>query len=388
MPELTSGIAICLWLLCTLAALFGCGYAVAGGLLARRFALQKPVKLLRSEPVSLLKPLYGAEPDLAQNLASFCRQRYDAPIQIVFGLQDPADEAAGIVRAVMAEFPDQDMHLVCSTDSHGENPKISNVINIMTSAHHSVVILSDSDIGVDPAYVKNIVAALQQPGVGLVTCLYRGRAVGGFWSKMAAAAVDQHFLPGVLVGVALGLAKPCFGSTIALRTETLDRIGGFAAFADTLADDYAIGKAVRDLGLGVVIAPFVVGHTFAEASFSELLAHELRWVRTIRLVDRTGYAGSVLTHPLPFALAALLLSGELSGFSNISVALAGLSLACRLFVSLQVARIPGGGAGTSWLSPVRDILSFMVFVASFWPGPVTWRGRRFAVRADGSLKHL
>jgi ceramide glucosyltransferase len=222
---------------------------------------------------------------------------------------------------------------------------------------------------------------LQQPQVGLVTCLYRGAAIAGFWSRLAAAAVDQHFLPSVLVGVQFGLAKPCFGSTIALRRETLERIGGFEAFANTLADDYAMGDAVRRLGLKVEIAPFTIGHTFAEGSFGELLAHELRWARTIRLVDPIGYAGSIITHPLPFALAAL----PLSGFNAIAWMILAVTLACRLFVPIQVERLPGGGKSSLWLSPLRDLLSFAVFVASYIPGAVSWRGRRYSVSSDGTV---
>jgi ceramide glucosyltransferase len=198
---------------------------------------------------------------------------------------------------------------------------------------------------------------------------------------MAAAAVDQHFLPNVLVGVSTGLAKPCFGSTIALRRATLTRIGGFEAFANTLADDYAMGDAVRRLGMKVEIAPFTIGHTFSEASFGELWAHELRWARTIRLVDPAGYLGSVVTHPLPFALAALLLSD----FSAIAWMILAGTLACRLFVPIQVERLSGGGKSSWWLSPLRDMLSFAVFVASFMPGDVNWRGRRYSVGSDGTV---
>ena len=149
----------------------------------------------------------------------------------------------------------------------------------------------------------------------------------------------------------------------------------------TLADDYAMGDAVRRIGLRVEIAPFTIGHTFSEASFGELLAHELRWARTIRLVDPVGYAGSVVTHPLPFALAAL----PLSGFSAIAWMILAGTLACRLFVPIQVQRLPGGGKSSLWLSPLRDVLSFAVFIASYMPGAVNWRGRRYSVGSDGTV---
>ncbi len=374
----------CLWLVCTLVAIIGSIYAMLAAFLVARFARRPKSILGPAENVALIKPLYGAEPGLGDNLGSFVRQDYPGDVQMICGVQDAADPAIPIVRNLEERFPPAAIELVTSSRSAGGNPKIANVLNIYPRARHDVLILSDSDMRVEPHYVRDVVATLQQPEVGLVTCLYRGRAIGGFWSRLAAAAVDQHFLPSVLVGVQLGLAKPCFGSTIAIRRSTLTEIGGFEAFADTLADDYAMGDAVRRKGLKVAIAPFTVGHTFSEDSFAELLGHELRWARTIRLVDPVGYAGSVITHPLPFALAAL----PLGGFGAIAWMILLLTLACRLFVPLQVERLPGGGKSSILLAPLRDLLSFAIFVASYVPGAVSWRGRRYSVGADGTVRPI
>ena len=374
----------CLWLVCTLIAIIGSAYTLLAAILVARFAGGTRAILRKAEDITLLKPLHGAEAALAPNLASFCAQDYSAEIQVVCGVQDPYDPAILFVQDLRARFPDRDIRLVVGSKVVAGNPKISNILNMMPEASHDVLILSDSDMSAGPDYVRDVVATLQQPEVGLVTCLYRGRAVGGFWSRLAAAAVDQHFLPSVLVGLKFGMAHPCFGSTIALRRETLRRIGGFEAFADALADDYEMGDAVRRLGLKVAIPPFTLGHTFSDESFLELIAHELRWARTIRLVDPKGYAGSILTHPLPFALAAL----PLSGFSAIAVIILAATLASRLFIPIQVERLPGGGKSSLWLSPLRDLVSFAVFVASFVPGAVSWRGRRYSVESDGSVTPL
>lgn len=373
-----------LWLVCTLVAIIGSAYALLAASLVARFATDTKVVLQNPEDVTLLKPLHGAEAALDSNLESFCTQDYAADIQMVCGVQDPHDPAILFVQNLRANFPDRDIRLAVGSKPNSGNPKIANIINMMPEASHEVLVLSDSDMNVATDYVTNIVTALQQPEVGLVTCLYRGRAVGGVWSRLAAAAVDQHFLPSVLVGLRFGLAKPCFGSTIALRRETLNRIGGFEAFSDALADDYEMGDAVRRLGLEVAIPPFTLGHTFADASFSEMIVHELRWARTIRLVDPIGYAGSVVTHPLPFALLAL----PLSGFSAIAFTILAATLASRLFVPIQVERLSGGGKSALLLSPLRDLLSFAVFVASFVPGAVSWRGRRYSVESDGSVTPL
>lgn len=371
----------CLWLVCTFLAVIGSIYALVAATLVARLQVQSIPLLRQKEDVSLLKPLHGAEPGLTANLESFCTQEYAGEIQLICGIQDLADPAALVVQNLRAKFPDRSIDLARGAKAAVRNPKIANITNMIPLARNGVVILSDSDMHVGPNYVHDVVAALQQPEVGLVTCLYRGRAIGGFWSRLAAAAVDQHFLPSVLVGLKLGLAHPCFGSTIALRKETLDRIGGFEAFGNTLADDYAMGEAVRRLGFKVAIPPFTIGHTSADSSFSELFRHELRWARTIRLVDPMGYAGSILTHPLPFALSAFVLSG----FSAIGVIILAGTLASRLFVPIQVERLPGGGKSSLWLSPLRDLLSFAVFVASYLPGTVDWRGRSYRVDSDGSV---
>ncbi len=371
----------CLWLVCTLFAIIGSVYALLASILVARFGRSPKQHFTAAEDVTLLKPLYGAESGLAASLSTFCNQEYPAKVQVLAGVQDPSDPAIDVIQNLQKQFPNSDIDLVVAPRGAGGNPKISNIVNMFPSAKHDILVLSDSDMRVAPEYLRELIPLLQQPGTGLVTCLYRGCALTGIWSRMAAAAVDQHFLPSVLVGISLGLAKPCFGSTIALRRTTLTQIGGFEAFANTLADDYAMGDAVRCRGLKVEIAPFTVGHTFSEASFSELLAHELRWARTIRLVDPVGYLGSIVTHPLPFALAAL----PLSGFSAIAWMILAGTLACRLFVPIQVERLPGGGKSSWWLSPLRDMLSFAVFVASFIPGDVNWRGRRYSVGSDGTV---
>jgi len=372
----------CLWLICTCLAIIGSVYAGFAAILLGRFFTKWPAGAPTPPPsVTILKPLCGAEPELKANLASFCSQIYPGQVQIVLGIQDPTDPAAVIVRRLMSSFPHVAIDLEINAQSHGANRKISNVLNSIPHSRGEIVVLSDSDIQAAPDYLRQITAALQSPGVGLVTCLYRGLPIGGIWSQLASAQIDHRFLPSVIVGLSLGLAKPCFGSTIAVHAETLRRIGGFAAFADQLADDYAMGAAVRRLGLEVAIPPMVVDHVCSERSFADLARHELRWARTIRLVDPLGYMCSVVTHPLPFALIAV----PLQGFEPASLTILALVLACSLLVPLQFARSLGRGRVPIWLTPVRDMLSFATFLASFLPWPVTWRGRRYKVRPDGTL---
>jgi ceramide glucosyltransferase len=372
---------------CYLAALAGSAYALFAIWAARDFARRpRPMSLANSPPVTILKPLHGTEPDLYANLASFCRQEYPAPVQVVFGLADPADPAAGIVRRLIADFPDRDLELVINARRHGANAKVSNLINMQPVARHETIMIADSDIVVPPDYLINVAANLGQLGVGLVTCPYRGVGATGFWSRLAAAGIDYHFLPNVLVGLKLGLATPCFGSTIALTRTALTKLGGLQSAADQLADDYALGMAARRAGMHVAIAPFMVAHVCAEQSLRELLLHDIRWARTIRAMDPFGFAGLAITHAVPLALIGFLLGGLTPAALVVAAA-----LACRFALQAELHRLFQLGNGWNisqghfWLGPIRDVLSFIVFVASFCGRGVEWRGRRYGVRDDNTL---
>lgn len=369
-----------LWLICSGIAIIGSAYAVFAAFLIRRLSKTKPPQGARFPGITVLKPLYGAEPQLAANLRSFAEQDYPGPVQIVCGVRDWSDPAVAVVRN-LSETPGSVFELAGNAPDIGENRKISNIANMMQLARHELVALSDSDMRVDPAYLRTIAACFDDPSVGLVTCYYRGVPVAGFWSKLHATVLDHHFLPNALVGIALKMAEPCFGSTIAMRRETLTKIGGFEAFADKLADDYEIGRAVRKTGAKAAIPPVVLAHTCGESSLSEVFAHELRWAKTIRLIDPIGHAGSLVTHPLPFALIA----GFFAPSSPLSLGIVALTLACRSLIPIQMQRGFKAEGASIALGPVRDLLSFAVFLASFLPSSVTWRGHKFRVLKNGSM---
>jgi ceramide glucosyltransferase len=220
--------------------------------------------------------------------------------------------------------------------------------------------------------------------VGAVSCLYVGDDGGGLWSHLSAMAIDYQFLPNAIVGKALGMAEPCFGSTIAITTRVLGEIGGFLAFANDLADDYEIGQAVRAKGYHVAIPPIVVAHACAESSARQLFDHELRWARTIRQIDGWGHAGSVVTHAIPLGL----IGGALLGFPTWAIGMIATLFGLRLLLKMRIDAVTGAGAGWWWIIPARDVLSFVIFLASFAVNTVDWQGRRFRVGPDGGLTHL
>lgn len=367
----------------TAVALAGTAYALLAAGLAGRFmrAHRDPLPS-PAAPVTILKPLHGHEPGLAENLETFFVQDYPGAVQIVFGVRDAADPALDTVRALQAKYPHRDTAIVADPARHGSNAKVSNLINMLPAARHRTLVLSDSDIAVAPHWLTQVVAALSRPGVGVVTCFYTGAPAGNrLWPSLAAMGPSYDFLPNALVGTSLGLAAPCFGSTIALDRETLDKAGGFAAFADHLADDYEIGRAVRNLGYGLAIPALGVSHAATEASLGEILRHELRWTRTIRMINPGGHLGSIVTHAFAFALIGAILLH----FAPISLGVLGLALAARLFLKYRIDAIFGARSGSAWLLPVRDLLSFVVFVMSLFGETVHWQGSRFGMGPAGAM---
>jgi ceramide glucosyltransferase len=372
-------LAVSLGDICLVVAIIGCIFTLMAAACVLAFPSERAHGSAAEPPVTVLKPLHDTEPGLQARLAAFCRQDYRAPIQILCGVQHHDALSVGAVRAMEATFPDNEIELVVEPRSHGVNRKVSNLINMMPHARHETLVLSDSDIVVGSRYLRTLTALLASPRVGAVTCLYYGIGGEGLWTRLSALAINSHFLPHAIAAVILRLAKPCCGATIALRRSTLDRIGGFGALTDVLADDHAIGVAVRSAGHDVVTAPFLVGHHCFEGSLRQLVRHQMRVARTIKNIDPIAYAGSIITHPWPLALLAML-----SG-SPAAVAVAVVVLLSRTTLCRCVEWRFGLPRQNYWLIPVHDLIAFAVYVTSFFGATVYWRGADYRVAADGTL---
>jgi ceramide glucosyltransferase len=360
-------------------SLIGSAYMVAAAITLRSFLSPAAAAGRRNDAVTILKPLHGAEPRLIDNLASFLAQDHDGPIQLLCGVQRADDPAIAAVETLRARFPQARIELIVDPTAHGANGKIANLINLEPHIAHDVVVLSDSDMIVGSDYLARLLAALDAPQTGAVTIAYNGRGDAGFWSRIAAAGLSWQFLPGVVFGAARGLARPCMGSTIAMRRETLAAIGGFAAFADVLADDYAIGEAVAALDLKVAMPGMLVTHASTERSFGELWRHELRWGATVRDVVPAAYLTSVIAMPLPLALLATPLH-PLPG-----LALTGLALLARLSTAIVADGRGGARTASLWLLPLRDCLTLTVFIASLTARSVDWRGATLRMAQRGRI---
>jgi ceramide glucosyltransferase len=334
-------------------------------------------------PASILKPLYGAEPRSYENLRSFCLQDYPE-FQIVCGVRDASDPAIAVVRRLQGEFPALDLELVIDPRLHGANYKVSNLINILGRCRHDRLVLADSDICVEKNYLAEVLTPLNDPTVGVVTCLYRGRPVSGLWSRLGALFIDDWFAPSVWVAHLFGSRAFAFGATIALRRETLDAAGGFEAIVDQLADDYRLGERTRRLGLRTVLSKHVVTTDVAETDWKSLLEHELRWLQTIRSIQPLGFAFSFVTFSLPVAFLGFLLAPNALA-AKISLA---VTVVARLALHvIQRGRAEGTALTEIGLIAPRDCLNLVLWCASFASWRVRWGGQRFAEK-EGVLSEL
>jgi ceramide glucosyltransferase len=285
-------------------------YQAVSVLMARRWQTTSPLGEEESAEllaVSVLKPLRGAEPHLEESLASFFAQDHPEA-ELLFGVAEPDDPAAEPVRALMRQFPQVQARIVQTRTDLGPNRKVCNLHGLATAARYDLLLVSDSDMRVPAGYLRRVAAPFHHPEVGMVTAPYRGAAAEGVVSALEALGIAASFMPGVFVAVA-GDVPFASGATLALRRETLARIGGFEGLVDDLADDYQMGKRVADLGLRIHLSSVVVDSVLGRRSFRESWARRLRWARTVRACRPWGHLGSGLTHTTAWALGTIAWAG-------------------------------------------------------------------------------
>jgi ceramide glucosyltransferase len=344
---------------------------------------QRALGLKYAPPATIFKPVRGADAEAYENFASFCRQDYPE-YQIVFGVREENDPATATIRHLIADFPERDIELVVSSNEFGYNAKVSNLQNMYAKAKHDVLLIADSDIRVEPDYLRRVVAPLRRPEVGMVTCLYRGTNAKTFAGLLENIGFSSTFGPDVCSARALQGVKFAFGSTIAMRRELLERAGGFHAQADYLADDFHLGNYVANDGQEVVLSDCVVEHVSASDTFATMLKRQLRWGRTVRTSRPRGYRGLILTQGTATSLAATLAWG----FSSFALWLLAATIFAR-FLPVFVIGISGLNdralAKYFWLVPVRDLIAFVVWAVSLVGDEVEWRGVKFRVMPGGKL---
>jgi ceramide glucosyltransferase len=330
-------------------------------------------------PVSILKPLKGTDPDIYQSFRSHCLQDYPE-YEIIFGVSDADDPAVASVQQLQREFANRDIRLIVSPNKLGANVKVSNLAQMLHAANYDHLIVNDSDIRVEPDYLRRVIAPLADESVGMVTCLYRGVAAPTLGSELESLGISTDFCAGVLVARQLeGGLRFGLGSTLAFRRSDLERIGGFESFVDFLADDYELGRRIAGLGRRVVLSDVVVETHLPAYNLRGFLAHQLRWARGVRDARAAGYIGLVSTYGLMWALLTLITAhGALWSW-----ALFGTTILLRLAAALSVGKSVLRDTQLLkqlWLLPIRDLVAVAVWVASFAGHTVTWRGDRFELK--------
>jgi len=343
-----------------------------------------------AQPVSVLKPLKGTDPEMYESLRSHCLQDFPE-YEIIFGVSEPDDPAVPLIERLKLEFPRRAIRLMICARNLGANIKVSNLAQMLLEAKHEIILVNDSDIRVQPDYLRRVTAPLGDPQVGLVTCLYRGVPGRTLGSRLEALGISTDFSAGVLAarqlegGIRFGL-----GSTLAFRRRDLDAIGGFEALVDYLADDYEIGRRIAERGLEVRLSDVVVETFLPAYTLREFIDHQLRWARTVRDSRRWGYLGLVLTFGVPWALLALVLSllldRDVLAAWLLLVGVSSLRVAVALLVGWSVLRdrqllplLP--------LLPLRDLVALLVWIASLAGHTVVWRGESFRLK-NGRLVRI
>jgi ceramide glucosyltransferase len=358
-------------------ALIGVVQQVVGTVLVSRFSNTAAPLPLSRPPVSLLKPLCGVEPLTELALESFFLLDYPE-YQLVFGVHSGADPVLDILSRLRGRYPNRDVTLVVDPAIHGANRKISNLINMYPKAKYEMLVMSDADIHVPVYFLDRVVAALQAPSVGLVTTVYTALpGTPNLATAMGANQINYTFLPGALLARKLG-RQDCLGVTMALTKSVLAAVGGLRAVVNNLADDQVLGRLVRAKGYTLTLAQVIPATTVPEANFAALLRHELRWARTIRALVPIPYAASVLQISLFWALLGVVATGgHIWAWALFLVVLmTRYALARRIDHVLGLAK-----AGEAWLFLMRDVVSAIIYIASFCGNQVDWRGQRMTADA-------
>jgi ceramide glucosyltransferase len=339
-------------------------------------------------PVSILKPLKGIDPEIYESFRSHCDQDYPAEYEIIFGVSEANDPAVEVVKRLQQEFPLRRIQLVVCSERLGVNVKVSNLVQMLQVARYDCLLVNDSDIRVDSDYLRRVVTPLNDPDVGVVTCLYRGIASATLGSCLESLGISTDFAAGVLVarfmegGIHFGL-----GSTLAFWRSGLHAIGGFESLVDYLADDYELGKRISGLGRRVVLSEVVVGTFLPPYTIKQFLQHQLRWARSIRDSRRGGYLGLALTFGLPWAILAALANYRQIWVWGLLAAAIVLRLAVVLVVGLKIL---GDRQLLSWLLilPLRDFVAVLVWVASFGGNTINWRGDTFTLKSGKLIQRV
>jgi len=353
-------------------------YCVLTVIAAQNYCAARPEPAETFPPMSILKPLAGADLDLEENLRTFFEQKYPS-FELLFAVRAPDDPAIPIVERLRTAFPAIPSRLIVTGEPPYPNAKVYSLERMFAAARYDLLVMADSDVRVTPDLLVTFAAEFQQPKSGLLTCPYRAVPGPSFWSKLEAIGLNTEFLSGVLVARLLDGMQFAVGPTIAARRETLADIGGFHVLKDYLAEDFVMGKLAAELGWRVILSSCIIEHHIGTQPFGANLKHRLRWNRSTRRSRPLGYIGQLFTHPLPLALLFCMVVPD--WWPVLAVTAGFRALAARA----TAHRVLGDRLTPEnwWLVPLQDAASFVLWLAAFFGNTILWRGRKYRLLRDG-----
>jgi ceramide glucosyltransferase len=329
-------------------------------------------------PVSILKPIYGLDRETYQNYASFCLQDYP-DYEILFCVSDDRDPAIPVIADLARNFPERKIKLIVGSEPLGVSDKVNKLCRMVREAAHEIVVVSDSDVRVEPQYLRTIAAPFRDPKIGAVTCLYRGLTDGSLAANLEAIGNSTDFTAGVLVAWMLGDVNFTLGATMATTKARLAEIGGFESMVDHFSDDYELGNRIEGRGHRVELSTFPVSIVYPHQTLGDAFRHQLRWNLSIRYSRPGGHLGLMFTQGLPLALLAAVFAP--SAAWAVSLVLGYLVLRGASAWIIGVAGMRDALLRRKMeLLPLRDAFAFVVWVVSFFPQRIHWRGQEFYVR--------
>jgi ceramide glucosyltransferase len=339
-------------------------------------------------PLSLLKPLHGAEPGLEEDLVTFFEQDYPE-YEILFCARAEDDAGLETARRVAARYPQIAVKFLSTGEPPYINAKVRSMELMETEAFHDILVISDSDVRVTPDYLRSVALPFANERVGAITCLYRGVAAeGGLWARLEAVGMSVEMSAGVLVARMMEGMQFTLGPTMAFRRETIRRMGGFRVTADYCADDFVLGNETFKLGQTVMLSHHTIDHMVINASLVQSLKHQVRWMKSTRFSRPKGHFGTALTFSMPFGLLGLG-AGIAMHQVGLGVGLLAWAVASRLALSIAVGNWVVGDR--SWfgllvLYPIRDLMGFCFWAASYLSNKILWRGRVFELLPGGKMR--
>ena len=337
-------------------------------------------------PVSVLKPVHGMEARIQENIESFFRQNY-AEYEVLFAADEPDDAALPVIREICARYPHIPSRILITGQPLWPNAPNYCFHRLTEVAAHEILVTSDSDVEVAPDYLRDVVSPLLDPKVGAVTCVFRGKSAGGIWGALDAIGQSVEFTAGVLIVNLLEGMKFGLGPTIALRKDSIGKIGGYAACREYLSNDFVVGNFIYKAGFRVLLSSYVVDHVSPPMTFRQMWERQLRWAMGTRYSRPKGHLGTGLTFAVPYGILGLL-AGSLLGHPWLGVALFAASLLNRMaecwFVGWCAARDP---VARRWvlLYPLRDLHGFIIWCASYLFKRSLWRDNNYVLLKGGRL---